>query len=348
MKGLVLKFAMRNNALLCRLHVMTFNKTKAAKILVRSPNFLGDHVMALGFYHSLRRHFADAELTLACPQALAELSSLFDKTVSLTREDRLFPRGVWDSGRRLRSENFDLAITLPASISSAVFLSATGAKTRVGFSESLGSLFLTSTLPWKGVKAGKHKSEHYLDLASWLGIPTTSWKPPKAKNSKTMIVAPGASKPMREWPHFQELLIELSRTYPDWNLQVVGIDPKWESFFSRHALPNVSNLTSQTSISALTELCQNSSLVIANDSGVAHLAASVAGARTLTLFGPGNPDYVKPLGDGAKVLRAGEPPCSPCESPRCRGPYGYRACLTQLSVDSVLEKVRTIVYDSTL
>jgi heptosyltransferase-2 len=49
--------------------------TKPKKILVRTPNWLGDLVMSLGFFHKLRKVFPDASVEAI---AKAEISDLLE------------------------------------------------------------------------------------------------------------------------------------------------------------------------------------------------------------------------------------------------------------------------------
>ena len=75
---------------------------------------------------------------------------------------------------------------------------------------------------------------------------------------------------------------------------------------------------------------------------MAHLSATLAGARTLVLFGPGNPKYIAPQGSKViPVVADRQPACSPCEKPYCRAPFGYQKCLKDISVETVLKRIET-------
>ena len=88
---------------------------------------------------------------------------------------------------------------------------------------------------------------------------------------------------------------------------------------------------------------ERATLYVGSDSGLAHLAAAV-GTRTVTLFGPADPDRVSPFGQRDMVVQSPKN-CGPCflypwSTPypkiRCREPY----CIDGITVEAVMEKVR--------
>jgi ADP-heptose:LPS heptosyltransferase len=88
---------------------------------------------------------------------------------------------------------------------------------------------------------------------------------------------------------------------------------------------------------------QRSQLLVAPDSGAAHLAAAV-GTPTVRLYGPAPLDTFGPWPPRAdqRVLVTHELPCVPCghlESPPC-GATTLPACMLALRVDDVLKAVK--------
>lgn len=321
-----------------------------ARILVRSPNWIGDHVMALGFYEGLRRAYPEAHLSLLCSENVSGLDfpDLFQSKIVLRREDRRVPISIVRFARRLAREHFDLGISLPASLSSAFLLFVAGIPNRVGFSGDGGQLFLTASRPWKGREAGKHKSVQYLELLEWMTGKTVTPALGKEENptrEELILLAPGASIALREWPYFDELIPALRAGFPGYRIGVLGAsaESRWHSILKGAGDSGVEDWVERTTLPELVSLCRRARLVIANDSGVAHLAATLAGASTLVLFGPGDPDYIRPSGARVFDARVSDLACSPCEKAICRAPYGYQECLRRLSVDVVLSKAREIL-----
>lgn len=319
------------------------------KILVRTPNWIGDHVMARPFYAGLRNSYPGATITFLKPDTLAEFedASYCDYEILLTKQERKSSNEFLNKALSLRKEKFDLALSLPASFRSALFLYFTGAKTRVGFSQGGSGIFYHSSLSWKGQEAHKHKSALYFSLLEFLtahsGTPSVS-TPTKAASQKYFVLAPGASIPLREYPHFSELLFKLSKRYPDYKIILVGssAESKYDTQVERLKLVNVENRIGKTTLKDVIALCSKASAVICNDSGVAHLSATLAGAKTIVLMGPGDPDYILPLGGQAFLVRLENLGCSPCEKPYCRAAYGYQVCLKGIRPEVILEKMKSL------
>jgi ADP-heptose:LPS heptosyltransferase len=70
---------------------------------------------------------------------------------------------------------------------------------------------------------------------------------------------------------------------------------------------------------------------IAADGSVPHLAAHV-GTTCVVLFGPGEPEWMRPLGKQHGIVRR-KVECSPCHAPKCRMDL---RCQTELELDEVL------------
>lgn len=311
---------------------------------------MGDHVLAVPFYRELRRLYPSASVTLLIADACAGLPIpvSFDETISLSPLERKRPKKI---AHRLSGKIFDLAITLPASLSSAASLWLAGIPVRVGFAGGASQVFLTASLAWRGRESRLHKSDLYLELLEWFSGRScerdTFTASAPTKREPRIVLAPGASISLREWPYFPELIQSLRREFPGFRLTVVGAstDRKWGSLLGRAGA--IENRIGETSLSELTELMRASSLVIANDSGAAHVSATLAHTPTVVLFGPGDPKYVAPRGPVETVHVEGLS-CRPCESARCRGPYGYQRCLKDLPVEAVLQAVHRALLSSSL
>lgn len=106
---------------------------------------------------------------------------------------------------------------------------------------------------------------------------------------------------------------------------------------------NVVNLVGQTSLGELAAVLQRCSLLIANDGGVAHMAAA-AGTPVVAVFGPSNDRAWHPL--GGKVVAA-DLPCRPCfyRDFKTGWPQGCatRECLTLVTPRMVAETALSVL-----
>ncbi len=316
------------------------------RIVVRSPNWIGDHILALPFYRALRDRYPESHLTLLRPESMEGLdfSDLFDQILVLAKTERRGWRGARSLAKRLAVEPFDLAFSLASSFSAALPLFLAGIPCRVGFDASGSYLLWTDSLRWAKNRSGKHKSRLYLELLEYAsGHEVTPMVAPlktAGQREKLIVVAPGASIALRQWPYHRELLPKLRARYPEHRIVVVGstAEKPWSEVVKALGDPKIEDEIGKTSLPGLVEICQSASLVITNDSGVAHLSGTLAEAPTLVLFGPGDPTYISPLGPRVYGLRWESLACSPCEKSYCRAPYGHQACLKGLSAEQVLER----------
>lgn len=319
------------------------------RVIVRAPNWLGDHVMAGSFYQGLREAFPLSEITALLPKGLVGLfpELPFDKEWGFIKAD------LKDEKRRsllidkMKAAEFDLSLSLPSSWSSALLFWRAQIPQRLGFAQWGNSVFYHKSLPWIGARSGRHKSDLYSDLLRLVGIePKKSLSVQKGslyEREEFWVLAPGAALPLREWPFFPELLFKLKEIKPHQKIFVIGseLEQVWKTRLKRWNLPQVEDKIGKTTLSDLVQLCSQAKLVIANDSGVAHVSATLSKAPTLVLFGPGNPQYIQPLGPTVFSLT---PPsditCSPCDKAYCRAPLGYAQCLKEISVNTVLDTMK--------
>ncbi len=149
----------------------------------------------------------------------------------------------------------------------------------------------------------------------------------------TVVLAPGCKTgemASKRWPWFAKL----AQRFDD--VAVVGTrDDVGDGSFPSHCRWFVDRL----SLRETAELLASGGLVVANDSGLAHVAAAV-GTPTLMLFGPTSDTVLGRLPKHVKVLRSGLD-CEPCWTTARLASCERRVdCLRQLSVDRVEAEVR--------
>jgi len=110
-------------------------------------------------------------------------------------------------------------------------------------------------------------------------------------------------------------------------------------------IPNATilNCAGMFTIGELVALFEQCNLLLTNDSGPMHIAASV-GTPVVALFGPESPQFYGPAGNGRIVYKAIE--CSPClnmyNAKMFACPYNAR-CMREISVSEVLGAVNEIL-----
>jgi heptosyltransferase-2 len=184
-----------------------------SKILVRAPNWIGDHILSYPFFHFLRRGYPRARITVACvPWVEAvQFRNLVDDVVVLPKAQG---QGAWASlqaleqgAREVRAKGpFDLGIALPNSFSAAWFLFRAGVSTRRGYGADGRSFLLTDRVPWREAPV-VHRAEAYVRLLPDGIRPQAEvkefWGVPPVPGDEMDTGTPGviaAFEPAKAWP----------------------------------------------------------------------------------------------------------------------------------------------------
>lgn len=165
--------------------------------------------------------------------------------------------------------------------------------------------------------------------------------PPSAEHgigASTLVLAPGCKTgemAAKRWPHFAAL----AERFDD--VAVVGTEEDLADAEGRRIrLPgHVRSLVGRLTLRQTAEALAAAGVVVANDSGLGHVAGAV-GAPAVLLFGPTSERVLGPFPSNVTVLRAGLP-CEPCwTTARLRACGGRIDCLRELPVERVEAEVR--------
>jgi heptosyltransferase-2 len=269
---------------------------------------------------------------------------------------------------RLRRKEFDLAIILPNSFSSALMVFLAGIKRRVGYSRDTRGFMLTD--PIKPVRENSRivpvpMVEYYLRITDSLGCPRVTTSPelsvsPAAKekahamldrfgiNQKGMTVAmiPGAAYGSSKcWKpeYFAQAADQLTDRYGCHVLIVPGpeeVDIAKDIEKRMHHSPVVF-ADPIVPLDVLMALIQSCSLVITNDTGPRHFAVALK-KPVVVIMGPTDPRYTNSNLEKTIVLRE-DLECSPCHLKIC--PRDHR-CMTAITPDQVVQASEQLLDNS--
>jgi len=343
------------------------------RILIAQTSFLGDVVLTTALARLIAEANPRDELWwLVRPDAAPVVSATAgaDRVLTLDKRgrDRGF-RALRAAAERLRRLDFEIAIGVQRSLRTALLLALAGVPLRVGFARSPGALLYHRTVR----RAGAHARDRLLALATALDIrlpdppplPSLAVDPAAhaaaerllvaagvAPGSRFVVVAPGSAWPTKEWPveSFAALAAELSLRSGE-HVVVVGTTGDQERarailafVAARGAAPEAVgiDLTGRTSTAELVAVIARASLVVANDSAPAHLAAAL-GRPTVALFGPTVPAQgFAPLGPRVRIAER-RLACRPCSRHGGRAcPIDTHACLAGLPPAAVLAQVEAL------
>jgi heptosyltransferase-2 len=102
------------------------------------------------------------------------------------------------------------------------------------------------------------------------------------------------------------------------------------------AVPGALDLCGKVALEDVVDILAAARLVVANDSGLMHVAAAV-GTPLVAVYGATSPDDTPPLSPAARSV-ALELGCQPCRRHVC--PLGHTNCLVQLDPERVLAAAR--------
>jgi heptosyltransferase-2 len=333
------------------------------RLVVLAPNWLGDAVMALPAIADVRRHFADAHLTVAGRGAVAALFTMVpdvDAVVTLPGKGGLAAFRTWKlDAETLGAGNFDLAMLLPNSFASALIASRAGIPDRWGLATDMRGRLLTRAVPKP--KSAETQAAYYQKLVASFGIANgprhARVEPPSSAGAPAapgpyVVFAPGAAYgKAKQWPPSR--FRELARLLLADNRSVVLVGSRGDqdtcSEIARIAVGTtvpggaaVLDLCGTTSLAELAAVMAGACAVVSNDSGAMHLAAAV-GAPVVAVFGATNEHRTSPLTRGpdapSPVIVSTSVWCRPCMLREC--PIDHR-CMTQVTAQRVLDAVRSV------
>ena len=333
---------------------------RASPILCIAPRWLGDSVLARPALAALGG--AGVELHVLARSGLGRVLEDLPgvRAVHLAEPGRL-PR--FRAAARLRSQRFAAALVLSPSFSSALAAWLAGAPVRVGFASDARRGLLTHPLPLP--ERGTHLSVHYLALAQELlaalrepverlalpsagGLPEMPLLVPHAHETAAavqrlgqaglgprpyLVLAPGARfGPAKRWPADRFAAAgRLLAAATGAALVLVGEPADAVATHAVHAaVPAAIDLTGLTHLDALVGVLAAARGVLANDSGIMHLAAAL-GRPVVGIFGSSNPAWTRPLGPRATAMLHAVG-CSPCYRSRCNRDFG---CMLGLAPEAV-------------
>jgi heptosyltransferase-2 len=302
-------------------------------LVVRSPNWLGDAVMALPAVRNLKSVLVGHQLSVAAPEKLAALWQACPFVNHVIALDQ--PRNLRAVAGKLRDGQFASAVLLPNSLRAALEAWQARIPNRFGYARGGRGLFLTRTIPAPPRNPVRlHQKFFYLDLVAAIGAPAdpsmpelrlppiTGTEPPPADSSPIAALCPGAEYgPAKRWPMENFATVGQALAQRGFQLVILGA-PNDAPLAAELAgfLPGCRNLAGQTDLAQFMLELSRCRLVVSNDSGAMHLASAL-GVRTVAIFGSTEPALTGPLGPRTAVLRH-HVPCSPCFLRECPIDFG--------------------------
>ncbi len=324
------------------------------KVVIRTPNWIGDSVLALSAIESLSQNLPEAQIWIATNEWVKDLftsHNLIKGIIPLPGANTI--KSLKDSAKKIKDFHFDAGILFTNSFISAFLFYLAKIPQRWGYSRDGRGLLLTKRVSPRSLENSPHQVDYYMELISGLGYKTLppqlsfplTQEEQRAASEKLLscevdfqrpiiILNPGASYgPAKRWP--AEKFAELGSLLQKRNKAVILITGAEnekgvaESVSSRMAKKPI-NLSGQTSLRMLAGLISQATLFVTNDSGPMHLANALKVPVT-AVFGPTDPSVTGPYQEPSAVIKK-DVPCWPCVYREC--PFDHR-CMVNISPEEV-------------
>jgi heptosyltransferase-2 len=337
----------------------------SARTLVISPNWIGDAVMAQPLLQLLKLEHPDRAIDVLAPpsvapvwRAMVEVDTVLETPF---RHGALQLRERWKYGHLLRQRGYSAAYVLPNTLKYALIPAFAGIGKRVGYKGEMRH-GLINVMHHDDVPA-RPMVPFYAALAGDPQAPLRASVPKPAMRVAPDIVAavcarhgiyggralvvfaPGAEfGAAKRWParHFAALALEILARDGSAQIGLLG-SPKdkaaCDEIIAITGVAGMHNLAGVTRLDEAIALIAHSRAVVANDSGLLHIASAL-NRPVIALYGPTDPDHAPPFSDIARAMSL-RLPCSPCRQREC--PLGHHNCMEQMESALVWQQLRPML-----
>ena len=266
--------------------------------------------------------------------------------------------------KELRAEKFDIAIDSQMMLKSLYWMLFCGAKRRI-ISKEAREFAILGGNEWIDDISYTPNSPivlNYLKYAEHLGIKPEKINvslPPRSdaqikkideilkgidSQKPLVVIAPATTWKNKHWNKDSWRNV-VDSIYDKCNLVFTGgpNDSDMINYISRNRFIN---LAGKTDIMELMELFSRANLVMAPDSGSAHLAWATGKPAVITIFTCTPKEVLAPYGDSSKYVALGGEglPCQPCFKRKCRLKRNIDACTNFPSPREVVKVIDSLIF----
>ncbi len=335
-----------------------------SRILIVGPAWVGDMVMAQTLFKQLRHDRPYCIIDVLAPAwtqpLLNRMPEVNEAIASPFRHGQLALWQRYQLGRSLRARQYDEAIVLPGSFKAALVPFWAKIPKRVGWLGEMRYGVLTEARPLNKQLLPKMIQRFIaLALQKNASLPEQPLLPKLVITSNSVtssLAALGIERPQKpvlalcpgaefgtskRWPPTYYAEIAQQQLQQGWQVWVFGSakDREVGEEINQQCGGKILNLAGRTSLTQAIDLLSLATVVISNDSGLMHVAASI-GRPLVVVYGSSSPDFTPPLSDDVRILRT-DLPCSPCFKREC--PLKHHHCMSLLKPNIVFDALQSLV-----
>lgn len=334
------------------------------RILVIKWSALGDVVIASASFEDIALAFPECEIhlnTLPPWSGLFEHDSRFGEVLSIDVRDRANRwRRLREWVGEIRARRYDAIFDLQSNehtrlLVTLLTLMGSGIRYRVGYHRRYP--YNIAPLP---LAPPAHVFDQARAALEASGVPTLTPRPvlcvSKAHEERALALSAGngleagdyavflpgcqAAGYLKRWGAERFAALGKDLHAAGWKRVVLlgGPDEAEECRrIERACGPWLVNLCGQTRLAELIPLCARARIVVANDTGTAHIAAAAA-RPIVVICGPTDPRRVKPIGPDVATLQA-DIPCINCYRKHC----AHHSCMRHVTPGEVRNRIEQLL-----
>lgn len=326
------------------------------RILIRTPNWLGDGVMLSPIFEVLKKKYQDADFVFVGPKVVCDLYArdcrVKEIFIDTTKQSKNRFLATYHLAKQIG--RCDIALTFANHFYSALLLFFTRSRVRIGYSGFLRFFLLNKIVKKVSLK---HQVLSYAKLLESLQIEfkldalKLICNPKKKDLKKSIGISTGAAfGASKIWypEYFAQVIIYLLNN--DYRVILFGsgieaynnqkIVENVQKEVSEKKLENLLDLSNKTSIQELVDWIGSLDLFLSNDSGPMHIAAALK-IPLVALFGATHPTYCLPWQYDNKIIINKNLSCSPCQKKEC--PLGHHLCMKEIKPQEVIEAINQLL-----
>ena len=325
-----------------------------SRVLVIAPAWIGDLIISISFLSALSKIKTHSKIDLLVNENLFDVAKsipyIHNVIISKTRHGKLSLLYRIKLGMSLRRHNYSHCYILSNSLKSSIVPLVAGIKNRVSYLGEFRYGFVN--IIKENLQREEGMANRYLNLIdkrySEDFRPTINHTVDLEHvfnkfNLKKRFIAlcPDAEfGPAKRWPTIKWL--ELAESIQnDFQVVFIGLDNSMNQDIMKLNNKNFLNLIGKTSLDEVLKILQQASCVVANDSGLMHIAAAL-GRPVVGIYGSSSPKYTPPLIEESKrMILYKNLECSPCYKRAC--PLLHLDCLNNIPADNVKDSISKLV-----
>ena len=291
------------------------------KICLMRLSAIGDVCHAAALVHRIKTHWPDVQLTWVIGKVEYQLMKGMQDVRFIVFDKKQGKQAVSALKEAVKDDYFDALLMMQVALRANMASRVIKARQRIGFdwarSKELHWLFAN-----KRVKAHTHAHvlDGFMDFGDALGLPAATqpqWDIPVPDTATTMalalkdalgefaVISPAASKEERNW--LPERYAAVAEHLSQKGLAVVlcggpgPVDRKLADAIQSHTTAITRDLVGKTTLQEMLAVLAQASLVIAPDTGPAHMATTVS-TPVIGLYAHSNPRRTGPYNDLQRVV----------------------------------------------